>query len=82
MVVDCIGLSRLDFAPRDGSPVKGWQVYYTYKAVGVEGVAADKVFVSDDAIRQSGGKSPYCPSRINLDFDRKGKLISFKMAEK
>lgn len=80
MLVQCIGVAKLDFTPAEGRPVKGWTVYYTYKAVGVEGEAADKVFISEDTVTQScPGRVPMAPSRINLDFDKKGKLVALDL---
>lgn len=44
---EIIGVQPTRFTTNDGVMVQGWNVWYTESRKGVEGVASDRVFVSD-----------------------------------
>ena len=52
-VVTILGIRRVDFVTEDGVNINGLSLYYSYHDDGVDGVAADKVFVADRHLRRS-----------------------------
>lgn len=73
-----LGHRRLDFKDRDGSDVKGMQLYVSFSEDGVTGEMCDKLFVRD------GVELPPLTPGMNLDvtYNHKGRVVAIKAAPK
>lgn len=71
-----LGRRHYDFQTNDGRSVKGWSIYGMYRSTGVEGYEVDKISLTDDFLFKSGISSPPAVlSLLDLDYDKKGKLV-------
>lgn len=76
MNYEVIGVRRSEgTSKKTGKPYSGYIVFYTYKQQGVEGVAADNTFVSDQLI----DTIPRPGDQIRLIYDRNGFLQEFEV---
>lgn len=48
-----VGVQLKSFTTKDGKTVTGYNVWYTYERDGVDGVVAERVFVSDRVCNRS-----------------------------
>lgn len=48
-----VGVQLKSFTTKDGNTVTGYNVWYTYDRTGVDGVVADRVFISDRVCNRS-----------------------------
>lgn len=76
--VTILGIRQVDFVTEDGVNIKGLSVYYSYREDGVDGVAADKVFIADrylSDIRLAVGDN------IRIFFTRKGSFAGVEVVD-
>ena len=71
-----IGIRDIDFVAEDGRNIKGISVYYTYETFGVDGVATDKVFISERLLAE---KTVEVGDFIRVFFTRKGTVSGFEI---
>lgn len=48
-----VGVQMKSFKTDDGKTITGYNVWYTYERIGVDGVVAERVFVSDRVCNDS-----------------------------
>lgn len=48
-----VGVQMKTFKTDEGKTITGYNVWYTYERVGVDGVVADRIFVSDRVCNNS-----------------------------
>lgn len=48
-----VGVQMKSFKNDEGKTITGYNVWYTYERIGVDGVVADRVFVSDRVCNES-----------------------------
>lgn len=79
MVCDVVGVRRTDFEPKDGSPVRGFSVYVTHEEEGVDGLVAERLFMSDARIgRNMPGWIPKVGDQFSFSYNRYGKPDEFR----
>lgn len=49
-----IGFRKTQFVGQDGSPVYGYNVYFSFAPDGIEGMAADRFYLSVNAFKKVG----------------------------
>lgn len=56
IINDCtiIGLRKTKFTGSRGEDIYGYNVYFSYEPDGIEGIAADRVYVSAQAFKKLG----------------------------
>lgn len=47
-IYNLIGMKHVDFVGQNGSPVKGWNFFFTYEDPKITGMGIKKVFIPDD----------------------------------
>ena len=77
-VVTILGIRRVDFVTEDGVNINGLSLYYSYHDDGVDGVAADKVFVAD---RHLTNIKLAVGDNIKIFFTRKGYVAGVEVAD-
>lgn len=76
MTCEVVGARRVDMKTDDGSAVNGWSIFVTHEEDGVEGLMAEKTFVSDTTINGIlSGEVPRPGSICQCSFNRRGKLV-------
>jgi len=77
MLVHLLGKKELDFSAQ-GEQVKGIQLFFSFKEIGVDGEKCDKLFLRDGAFKlpplQVG-------AMLNIGFTNKGKPESIELAK-
>lgn len=77
--MEIIGLKKSSFKPKDSDQeIKGVTLYLTEERDGVEGLAADHVFVSDKKL------GPYLPAvgdEVRIFYNRWGKVDEIQVKE-
>lgn len=68
-----IGLGKVDFETRDGNRIIGYSVFVTFHRSGVDGLAAEKFFISDSKFSASPFK---LGDIVEIFFNRYGKVNS------
>lgn len=72
------GVRRVDMTDREtGRKISGFTCHYSYPEDGVQGVAVDHRFVSDE-LAASCAWSPAVDKMIQLDFTPKGKVCGVR----
>ena len=76
MYVRLLGVRSMDFDSQ-GEHIKGTQLFFAFKADGVDGEMSDKVFLRD------GFKVPPLKpgTMLNLGFNNRGKIESVEIAQ-
>ena len=75
MVSSVVGTRRIDMKDRDGSEIHGWSVFITREEENVNGVMADRLFVSDDKLRRdTNGVVPNPGDTMEYEYNSRGKL--------
>lgn len=70
-----IGYRFCDFTARDGTPIRGTQIYVTREDRGVEGLVAEKYFLSTRITYQ-----PNVGDVITILFNKYGKVADIRLA--
>lgn len=74
MKAKIVGIRNVNFTDQQtGNVVSGKSYFYEFFEDGVEGMAADKVFVTDQRFAQLS-VHPVVGEEVNLEFSRYGKL--------
>ena len=45
--MEIVGIKRSEFTPQDGQKITGWQLHLTEDREDVDGLAVERIFVSD-----------------------------------
>lgn len=78
MIIEIVGVKKVDFTGRDGNRVEGMNLYYTAAAQpGVQGLEAGKLFVSNQKFRDLG-ISKIEEGSYEIFYNRFGKIDSLK----
>jgi hypothetical protein len=78
MLMNLVGVRKLDFIGSDGNEVKGTNFFVTFKEEGVTGLACDKLFIRPEISIPKGieiGKP------LIINFNRRGKVESIALAQ-
>lgn len=74
MKAKIVGIRNVNFTDQNtGSVVSGKSYYYEFSEDGVEGKAAERVFVTSKRYTQLSAR-PAVGDEVNLEFSRSGKL--------
>lgn len=69
-----IGVQPKQFTSNDGVLIQGWNVWYTESRKGVDGVVADRVFVSDRVSNASNFIPHVGDEVLSFAYNKFGKL--------
>ena len=74
MICNVVGVRRNDFQPKDGDKIEGYSVYVTHTDDNVDGLVAERFFLSDRKLRNDvGGWIPKVGQTFNMSFNRYGR---------
>lgn len=73
MIHTVLGKRQVSFTAKDGKEVKGVSLYLGYETEGVEGMAADKVFIPAAKLPKN---DIVVGAEVDVLFDRRGKINS------
>lgn len=83
MTYEIVGVRRVDIEARDGQQeVHGWSVHTIHDEDGVEGKAAEKVFVRDTVcndVEDCPGWVPSVGEKVRLNFNRRNKVDEVRL---
>ena len=83
MLCSVVGTRRIDMQTDKGDRLTGYSVFLEHDESGVEGVMAEKSFISDSWISgHLGGWVPSVGDFCECSFNRRGKLIVDAPADK
>lgn len=71
---EIIGVQPKQFTTQDGVLIQGWNVWYTESRKGVDGVVADRVFVSDRVSNASNFIPHVGDVVLSFSYNKFGKL--------
>nr|DAP63941.1 MAG TPA: hypothetical protein [Inoviridae sp.] len=71
---EIIGVQPKHFTSSDGVLIQGWNVWYTEPRKGVDGVVADRVFVSDRVSNASSFIPHVGDTVLSFSYNKFGKL--------
>ena len=71
---EIIGVQPKQFTTNDGVLIQGWNVWYTESRKGVDGVVADRVFVSDRVSNVSNFIPHVGDKVLSFAYNKFGKL--------
>lgn len=78
MIIEVVGLKKVNFTGNDGNKVEGINLYYTASGQsGVEGLETGKLFISNQRCKDLG-LSRIDSGSYELFFNRYGKVDSLK----
>lgn len=78
MLANVVGKKILNFTAEDGKVIDGAHLFVTYEETGVEGVAAEKLFISSTKIN---AKDVSVGDVLEIFFTRYGKVDKVKVAD-
>lgn len=73
---EIIGVQPKQFTTQDGVLIQGWNVWYSEPRKGVDGVVADRVFVSDRVSNASNFIPHVGDVVLSFSYNKFGKLSS------
>lgn len=71
---EIIGVQPNKFKTNDGSLIQGWTVWYSESRMGVDGVVADRVFISDRVSNESNFIPHVGDTVLTFAYNKFGKL--------
>lgn len=84
--VTLTGFRPLDFPGKDGRPLKGIKLFFSYPSEGVIGEMTDEQFISDSLCQQIGiseaSLAPLVFEEVNLETNLKGKIVGISLVKK
>lgn len=78
MFAKVIGTRKIDFDTKDGKHIRGVSAYITYPTHGVDGVMAEKIFVSADKCDVNG---VIVGATLDVAYNRWGKVENVKVVD-
>lgn len=79
MIVNVIGIRRnFNFQTKDGQTISGSSIYVTHEVNGVEGLFAERFFLSNNKFNTNG---LVVPCTLDLQFNRYGKIDGYSIVE-